>query len=115
MYVPSGSMNTYAKNGGIVIYLNNKTHQANQTFKDLFDDSLINRSLGCMTIDMAMYNPNYKKYILTSIYFMLTNSGLIEPETYYKAFRLNNYATGVDYLRAVLEVIFTIYIVISIY
>jgi hypothetical protein len=64
-----------------------------------------------MVVEVVSYNPNYKMFIWTKIEFIYDSSGLVRAHPSSKAFSLDVYKTSTDYVRACLELIFSVYII----
>lgn len=67
-------------------------------------------------IEIVTYNPNYKMIILTEVSFECPNSGIVTPSSSSRAIKMNHYDLAYsleDRFRAVLEIIFVIFILIQ--
>ena len=64
-----------------------------------------------MTLELVTYNPNYKMVVFTRLSLDVTNSGLLSPYLLVKAVRPDMYSSRLDYFRALLEVVFVLYVV----
>mmetsp|Transcript_21036 Transcript_21036/g.68078 ORF Transcript_21036/g.68078 Transcript_21036/m.68078 type:complete len:803 (+) Transcript_21036:69-2477(+) len=83
--------------------------------EQLRTDRFLDKRTREVEIGFTIYNPNRDIFVYTGILFTQSDAGLIQKTYRTEAFKLDMYSTPEDMFRAFLEVVFTIYVLLSFY
>ena len=86
--------------GGFVIKLSANKTEAFKIVEDMIKDGILDETFASMAIEFVTYNPNYQNYVISTVTFQQSVSGLIFPITRCRAIRKRLYVSALDNFRA---------------
>ena len=111
-YYGKGDKRTYGKKGGVVLYSPFDAELARVVFKDV--KSSLNLKLEYLAIEFIAYVANIGKFVWTTVHLGLFNSGKVEATIENIVFKIAQYSGSMKY-RAILEVLFILFIIFYTY
>ncbi len=102
--LPGYGQDSYG-DGGYVAYLGLDGTSARETLADLFESRWVDRATRALGIDFNVYNSDTNLLTVVRLMVDVLPTGFITPSYRALTFKINLYATPIDYLRAAGEVI----------